>query len=302
MIEINHLPSASLPMVLIVDDVATNIKILAETLRDQFRIKVASNGADALEIALAQPQPDLILLDIMMPDMDGYEVCRRLKGQAQTSHIPIIFVTAKSSADDEEFGFNLGAADYINKPFSLSVVKARVRNHVALKQQADALAELSRLDQLTQIPNRRAFDESLATIWAQTVREQQPLSLLMLDIDHFKDYNSQHGHGGGDECLRQVAAALQEGLPLASDRLARYGGEEFVILLPNTASQAAAKIAEQLRKRVEQLALKSPVSISIGVATGMTESAAQWLEQADQMLYRAKESGRNRVCVASELG
>jgi diguanylate cyclase (GGDEF)-like protein len=299
------------PVVLIVDDVATNVKILADALRDEYRIKVASNGADALETARTEPRPDLILLDIMMPEMDGYEVCRRLKNQPETSKIPVIFVTAKSTENDETLGFSLGAIDYITKPFSIPVVKARVRNHVTLKRQADQLEQISLLDALTQIPNRRYFDEALLREWQSAARQQQPISLLMIDIDHFKAYNDCHGHSHGDQALRQVAHLLAGGLRQRQDIVARYGGEEFVVILPATANQEAQQIAEELRQQVIGLQLHlgasndaAPLSISIGCATTTASgngAALELLQLADQLLYRAKENGRNRVC-AGQLG
>jgi diguanylate cyclase (GGDEF)-like protein len=296
----------SRPVVLIVDDVATNIKILADALRDEFRIKVASNGGDALETALAEPQPDLILLDIMMPEMDGYEVCRRLKSQPETSKIPVIFVTAKSTEQDETLGFSLGAIDYITKPFSIPVVKARVRNHVTLKRQADQLEQISLLDALTQIPNRRYFDEALQREWQNAARQRQALSLLMIDIDHFKAYNDCYGHSSGDQALRRIAQLLDDNLRPRQDVAARYGGEEFVVILPATNSQEARQIAETLRQQVLALQLHlgpdsmAPLlSISIGCATAAANEQGnpeQLLQLADRLLYRAKESGRNQVC------
>jgi len=155
-------PTIELPMILIVDDVPTNIKILADVLRRDYRIKVSSNGIDALERAQLSPHPDLILLDVMMPNMDGYEVLRRLKKNPTTQKIPVIFVTAQSLEIDEEFGLNLGAVDYISKPFSIPILKARIRNHIAMKQQADMLEALTLIDPLTKIPNRRHFNSPFA--------------------------------------------------------------------------------------------------------------------------------------------
>lgn len=297
------------PIILIVDDVPTNIKILAEALCHDYQIKVDSDGGEALATAHRAPQPDLILLDIMMPDMDGYEVLRRLKNDPATSKIPVIFVTAKSAENDEAYGLNLGAVDYIAKPFSIPITKARIRNHIALKQQADMLEALSLIDPLTHIPNRRSLDANLETEWKRAVREHQPLSLLMVDIDHFKHYNDNYGHGAGDDCLRRVAAALLEGIFRPGDSVARYGGEEFVILLPQTARQPAGQVAEQLRRGILNLNLPhayssvdSRVSISIGCATSGADtditSPTELLQKADEMLYQAKAAGRNRVAVA----
>ncbi|MDP2903378.1 MAG: diguanylate cyclase, partial [Methylovulum sp.] len=240
--------ASELPMILIVDDDPTNVRILAEILNPFYRIKVANNGADALEVA-QRDQPDLILLDVMMPEMDGFEVCRRLKANSQTQKIAVIFVTAKNTSADEEFGLNLGAVDYITKPFIISIVKARVSTHIRLKQQADLLESLALLDGLTHISNRRRFDETLASEWKRAKRDETPLSLLMIDIDNFKQYNDFHGHGAGDICLQRVAAELSKALSRPGDLVARYGGEEFVVILPDTPLNAALQIAESLRER-----------------------------------------------------
>lgn len=296
------------PIILIVDDAPTNVKILAEALRHDYRIKVETSGEAALATARSVPRPDLILLDIMMPEMDGYEVLRRLKNDPATQKIPVIFVTAKASENDEETGFNLGAVDYITKPFSIAITKARVRNHIALKLQADMLEELSLIDPLTHIHNRRFLDERLETEWKRSLRDGEPLSILMIDIDHFKSYNDHYGHGTGDDCLRQVAGTLMDGVFRPGDVVARYGGEEFVIILPQTDSQAAGRIAEQLRERILDLniphaysAAGARISVSIGCATTGTDvditSSTQLLQKADEMLYRSKALGRNRVTV-----
>ena len=296
--------------ILIIDDVPTNIQVLAEALRLDYRIKVATNGADGLAAARQTP-PDLILLDVMMPDMDGFEVCRQLKSDPATSGIPVIFVTARSEAADEEFGLNLGAVDYITKPFHLPVVRARVRNHLTLKQKADQLEQLAHIDGLTGIANRRRFDETLELEFRRCQRNEHPMSLLMLDIDYFKQYNDHFGHGVGDLCLVQVAASLAGNLSRAADTVARYGGEEFAVILPETDKEHALQIAERLRERI--LALNSPhapnlpqslVSISIGVASTIptsTTGTIDLLNVADRNLYAAKSGGRNRVCSAQDV-
>jgi diguanylate cyclase (GGDEF)-like protein len=293
-------------MILLVDDVPTNVKILAQSLESLYQIKVANNGVDALAIAQRE-QPDLILLDIMMPDMDGFEVCQQLKRNIVTRRIPVIFVTAMTADTDEEHGLNLGAIDYITKPFVIPIVKARVRNHIHLKQQADLLESRSLLDALTLIPNRRKFDETLAMEWRRAMRDKTPLSLVMVDIDYFKQYNDHYGHGAGDICLQKVAAALAESVVRPSDLVARYGGEEFVVILPDTHQQAALHVAERVRESIERLALPhahstvaAVVTISVGVATQQVTQEHLLpkilSDAADKALYSAKNEGRNRVC------
>jgi len=297
-------PEDLLPSILIVDDMPANIRVLADTLKSDYRVRVATSGTKALEIAASEPPPDLILLDVMMPEMDGYEVCRRLKGDPRTSHIPVIFVTAKDEAEEEALGLGLGAVDYITKPFHLPIVRARVRTHVNLKRKTDLLESLALLDGLTHIPNRRYFDVALQREWARAAREGTPLAVVMVDVDHFKSYNDHYGHGQGDECLRRVANALRARLQRPADVAARYGGEEFVLLLPDTDTEGALVLAESCRAAVNDLRIlhaysdgADHVTISLGVAATHPpdESANLLLARADEALYRAKSEGRNRV-------
>ncbi|RLJ62646.1 diguanylate cyclase domain-containing protein [Sulfurisoma sediminicola] len=292
--------------ILIVDDVPTNIQVLAEALRRQYRIKVATNGRDALAVAQAWPQPDLVLLDVMMPAMDGFEVCRRLKANPATRHIPVVFVTAKDDVADEERGLMLGAVDYIAKPFNLPVVRARVRNHLALKLKADLLESLANIDSLTDISNRRRFDEKLAAEWRRCQRSGLPLSLIMIDVDHFKAFNDHFGHGAGDICLITIAATLAANLSRPGDLVARYGGEEFAVILPETDPAGAVRIAERMREALAEQRIpqatgddSSIVTLSAGVAGRVPDEradVAELIAAADRKLYDAKTLGRNRVC------
>lgn len=292
-------------LVLIVDDTPTNIQVLAESLRMEYRVRVASSGKVAFELIAKLGPPDIILLDVMMPEMDGYEVCRRLKQAPETKNVPVIFVTAKSDAVDEEYGLNLGAVDYIAKPFHLPIVAARVRNHINLKIKTDLLESQAMLDGLTNIPNRRRFDETLESEWKRAQRTGTPLSLVMADIDFFKRYNDNYGHGVGDECLKKVAASLASSIDRPSDMVARYGGEEFVVILPGTDAAGAYAIAERFRNHVEKMHIPHEysdaskyVTVSVGLAcvTPNAEmSQTDLLKLSDEMLYQAKEAGRNRV-------
>ena len=193
--------------ILIVDDIAENIRILNEMLQDEGVIHFATTGAEALRLAV-ETNPDLILLDVMMPDMDGYEVLRKMNEDAVLQSIPVIFITALDQAEDEEKGLGLGAVDYIAKPFRPGIVKLRVRNHLELKRQRDFFNCLSTLDGLTGIANRRAFDDTLLREWRRAARSRKNLSLLMLDIDHFKNFNDHYGHLKGDECLKDIAKTI----------------------------------------------------------------------------------------------
>lgn len=293
------------PLILIVDDTPTNIQVLAEALRADYRVRVAGSGKAAFEIIAKVGLPDLVLLDVMMPDMDGYEVCRRLKQSPETKNIPVIFVTARSDAQDEEYGLRLGAVDYIAKPFHLPIVSARVRNHINLKLKSDLLESQAMLDGLTNIPNRRRFDETLENEWKRAQRSGTPLSLIIADIDYFKRYNDNYGHAAGDDCLKKVAAALVASIDRPSDLAARFGGEEFSVILPDTDAEGARAIAERLRSQIENLRIPHAysdaskcVTVSVGLAcvvpnAGNTQT--DLIKQADEMLYQAKESGRNRV-------
>lgn len=291
--------------ILITDDIPANITVLGEVLREEYEIIIATNGEKALEIAASEDSPDLILLDIMMPGMDGYEVCRRLKEDEKTIGIPVIFITAKNEIDDETRGLDLGAVDYITKPFQIPIVKARVRTHLELKRKNDILENIAALDGLTGIPNRRQFDETVQREWLRCLRQGVPLSLIMMDIDFFKKYNDAYGHTAGDECLRRVALALKSSVRRAADLMARYGGEEFAAILPDTHSEGAAFVAERIRSSVESEGIPHEysevadhVTLSVGAATKipqMDSTASEIIEAADRMLYEAKDGGRNSV-------
>ena len=289
---------------LIVDDVSANIQVLANLLSDDYNILIANTGAKALKITRGDKPPDLILLDIVMPDIDGYEVCRQLKNDKLTRRIPIIFVSALDEVKDEMRGLDLGAVDFITKPFHPEIVKARVRNHMTLKVNTDLLESLSHVDGLTQIANRRQFDFILDNEFKHAKRSRTPLGIIMIDIDYFKPFNDHYGHGKGDECLIKVAAALQKVIYRPKDLLARYGGEEFAVILPETDCADAEQIAEKMRLAVENLMLKHEfsevakvITISLGVHASIPSgnSVERLLDDADKALYQAKANGRNRV-------
>ena len=300
--------SAKKQKILIVDDNKQNIELLMDLFKDQYKISAAISAERALKIAKSDSPPDIILLDILMPDMDGYEVCAILKEGEKTKNIPIIFVTAVSEVMDAARGFELGAVDYITKPFHPPMVKARVEVHLNLKRQQELLEEYAYIDALTGIPNRRSFDQAARKEWNRARRSGQPLALLLMDIDHFKEFNDTYGHGSGDSCLRRVAKAIEDTLRRAGDFAARYGGEEFAALLPYTESEEALEIAAKVKNTVEGLGIEhksSPVTdrvtISIGVAavqpwTGL--SLDKVIEKADQALYQAKQNGRNSIAAA----
>lgn len=290
--------------ILIIDDTPINIRILSELLVDEYEVVFATSGQDGLARAVAV-RPDLILLDIMMPGMDGYEVCRRLKDDPATRDIPVIFVTALGAEADEAKGLKAGAIDYISKPISPAIVKMRIHNHLELKRHRDFLADMAAIDGLTGIPNRRRFDETLHMEWHRAQRTGKPLSVLMIDIDHFKLYNDNYGHLQGDDCLRAVAQALAQVVHRGGDFVARYGGEEFVCILAETDAAGAQVVAERLLATVadqniphETSPVAPRVTISIGYCCASSVSGHSWDQLvgcADRNLYRAKQEGRNRV-------
>jgi len=290
--------------ILVVDDSPENLQVISAVLKQDYKVKVAINGERALALASAAEPPDLILLDVMMPGMDGYEVCARLKQNPATAGIPVLFVSSRDDEEDEARGLSLGAIDYIVKPIRPSIVQARVRNHIELKRSRDLLERLTTQDHLTGISNRRRFDDCLLLEWQRAARAQTPMSLIAIDIDHFKAYNDHYGHPGGDQCLIQVAQALAACVTRPTDLVARCGGEEFACLLPSTDSSGASRLTEQMRAAIEALCLEhaqSPthghVTISLGVTTAIpqTDEPAQALvDMADAALYEAKSAGRNR--------
>ncbi len=294
---------------LIVDDTPENIKILMETLKDEYKIIAATSGERALEVAASEEnRPDLILLDIIMPGIDGYEVCRQLKDNDDTRNIPVIFVTAISEVMDETKGFRLGAVDYITKPFHPPIVKARVHAHISLKVKTDMLEQLASLDGLTNIPNRRKFDEMIVHEFKRAHRYNIPLSVILIDVDKFKQYNDNYGHATGDTCLKKVAKALQKCVNRPYDFIARYGGEEFIVILSDADAKGAETVAMTMKQAVEDLAVThefSPVAdhitVSMGGATvypyNECESPIEIVEAADKMLYKAKRMGRNQFFI-----
>lgn len=295
-----------IPTILIVDDMAANIAILSDLLQKDYKIKVAKNGQRVLEIADGEERLDLILLDIEMPEMSGYEVCKILKSSSKTRNIPIIFVTAKNDVIDEEYGLNLGAIDYIKKPFHPAIIKIRVKNNIDLKIKSDRLEELSMCDALTGIPNRRHYQEAFDKKYKEVLRERESIALIMIDVDNFKLYNDNYGHWQGDDCLKKVAFALRRNLKRPTDIVARYGGEEFVVILKDIDKEGAKIVAEGLVQAVIDMKIPHAhslasefVTISAGVALKEADdkiSQEELVQLADEQLYCAKESGRNRYC------
>ncbi len=311
--------------ILIVDDLPDNLRVLSVFLLEaNYQVRKAISGEMALKAVKAN-LPDLILLDINMPDMSGYEVCKKLKEDPDTCDIPVIFLSALNGVVDKVLAFDVGGVDYIQKPFQPQEVLARVKTHLTIHWQKKQLEEqniflrnanqelerLAIIDSLTQIANRRRFDQYLEQQWKVCQREQNSLSLIMGDVDFFKKYNDFYGHPEGDQCLAKIAQAMLYIVKRPRDLVARYGGEEFVIILPNTDLDGAIKIAQNICKKVHSLKIAHSgseisqyVTLSLGVANVIPKQQLVpelLIKAADKALYHAKKIGRNRVCFTRKI-
>jgi len=291
---------------LVIDDDPVQLMIIGRMLSSQYDVKVAKSGEPGLKLA-AEYHIDLILLDLVMQDMSGFEVLSRLKQSDKTKDIPVIIITGCVSKEDEIRGLSLGAADYIRKPYTNIIVSLRVKKHLQHIRQMEAVKSLCLTDGLTGISNRRGFDQVIKSTWNFARRSNECFSVLLLDIDRFKQFNDKYGHSNGDRCLRAIACVIQESIERGTDSVCRWGGEEFAVLLPSTHLDGAMFIAERIRNNIANtpIALGSTsvfVTASIGVGSiepGDMEFDEAFLgmcmELVDKALYRAKENGRNRI-------
>ena len=291
--------------ILVIDDERTNIQMLFEGLHDEYSILAALNGDDGLKIAREQ-EPDIILLDIILGEAHGHDVCKALKADPITADIPIIFVTAQDTNEDELAGLELGAVDYFTKPFSIPLVRVRIRKQIELKRKTDLLEHLSSMDGLTGIANRRQFDEKLSQAINYVDRNNRGLSLLFIDIDYFKQYNDTYGHVSGDQALKLVARLLRSGASRPLDFVARYGGEEFAVLLLDARPEEGISVAEKLKSTIENQNIEhvnsdfGHLTVSIGVCyvNALHKNKiknSDFVQEADKCLYLAKQQGRNKV-------
>lgn len=299
-------PTESQPRarVLIVDDQPIIIQALYQAFSAEHDVFMATSGEQALAFCRATP-PDLVLLDVVMPGMDGLAVCRELKRDPKMTSIPVIFVTALNDSDEEAACWDAGGVDFITKPVNARTVRNRVRAHLTLKHQADLLRQLAWIDGLTGIANRRQFDERLSREWQRCRRNGHVLSVATIDFDFFKAYNDTYGHLAGDDCLRLVASALQACVARPGDLAARIGGEEFSCILPESDLAGCLVVAERIERSIRELniphegAATEFVTVSVGIAStvpGKGMDPNDLLRRADEGLYEAKRTGRSRVC------
>jgi two-component system cell cycle response regulator len=284
------------PKVLMIDNARMMHGVVKARLSaDGLEFHSAFGGEEGLALALTI-NPDVILLDVEMPSPDGFEVCRRLKDNPALSNIPVIFLTGVSSTEEKVRGLNLGAIDYVTKPFDAAELQARVRAGLRNKELLDLLSKKAMIDGLTGLYNRGYLNQRLKEELAHVKRHNRPLSCIMLDIDHFKSINDTHGHGFGDVVLKGVGGLLQQ-LSRSEDIPCRYGGEEFAILARETDGAAAMVFAERLRAGIEASTFnRGPISVSVTCSLGVCDSCDDNIvELADRALYQSKRNGRNRA-------
>jgi diguanylate cyclase (GGDEF)-like protein len=302
------------PLILVADDEPVNLALIKRRLEwEEYRVETAEDGGQAVEAA-RRALPDLIILDVMMPVLDGLQACRLLKGDPATRDIPVIFLSALDDTDTKVSGLALGANDYVSKPFRVEELLARVRVAIRMKRErdrlrqraeelrrsAEAASEMSMTDALTGLLNRYGLQRALQRELAESRRYARPLSCLLLDVDFFKAVNDTYGHAAGDTALAQAARVLAESVR-GSDVVCRYGGEEFLVLAPETGAEGARALAEKIRLAFSSRLFGDsgrvfPLTLSVGVAQlGPSESGNDMIARADEALYHAKQSGRDRV-------
>ena len=302
-----------------VDDDPTTARLVRDWYRGQpFEILEAADGDDGVRRASSE-HPDIILMDLMMPHTNGFDASRRLKSDPRTSGIPVILLSAKREATTKREGFAAGIDDYVVKPFEFEEVDARIRamlrkrelyltletRNEELKASNAQLEEMATVDEKTGLANYRVFRTKLHDEWLRSARYETPLSVIMLDLDDFKRVNDSHGHPAGDRVLREFATLVTGGAR-ATDVASRYGGEEFALILPHTPGERAVRVAERIRRAVEEFVfldgdLPMRITVSAGVATvpsaNSLPSADRLVAAADRALYAAKKAGKNRVVV-----
>lgn len=296
--------------ILIIDDEAMNIKALMSILSQDYTLFAHKNPQDSLAVT-KQLNPDLILLDVMMPGRDGFEVIHELKEDTDTADIPVIFITGMNAPESEVKGFSLGAVDYIHKPFLAPIVQARIQSQIKIINLLRKVQDMSVTDYLTGIGNRRYFNVKLNEEWDRAKRLQIPLGFILLDIDNFKVFNDTHGHLCGDMALQSVARMMKAAITRATDKVARWGGEEFAVILPNTDNEGTLLIAEKIRESIEKnmILYEGEIELRFTVSMGAHSLIPQrddiynltlFVSDTDDALYRAKIKGKNQVCFVGD--
>lgn len=292
--------------ILVVDDDPSNIRVLSALLKDEYKVVVAKSGHSAIDIAKEQ-LPHLILLDILMPDLNGFEVIKQLKEDPRTQEIPVIFITGLNSDNHEEQGLRLGANDYIHKPFHSGIVKARIKNQLEIIRRNKLLERVANIDVLTELPNRRKWQQDIQALQEQIdiSDTNSKLAIGILDVDHFKEYNDYYGHSLGDQTLLKLAQAIYQDISQYGAQLYRFGGEEFVFFIfhqdVDLIEQCISKISQIVEQQgIEHKAskVKPVVAISGGAciqACHQKLSSKRMLEHADQLLYKVKQQGKNHI-------
>ena len=301
------------PLVLVADDdKTTRLGVRQAMEQEGYQVVEAGDGESCLTV-FQRSRPDVVLLDAIMPGLDGFSCCRKIQELSGVTRTPVLMITGLEDQESVDRAFEVGAVDYITKPIHWGVLRQRVRRLIQqarLYQQLETanheLQRLAAFDGLTQVANRRRFDEYLQQEWQRMLREQLSLSLILCDIDCFKLYNDTYGHQAGDDCLRQVAAVIQGSAKRSMDLPARYGGEEFAVILPNTDQDGAVQVAHDIQIGVRQLGILhesskvcSTVTVSLGISStipSLITSPELLINAADKALYQAKAEGRDRYC------
>ena len=290
--------------ILIVDDDESNLDTLSKMLKSTYNLQLAKTGESALEQA-REGLPDLILLGLLLPDMSGFDVLTELKASVLTRDIPVIIISSLDNIENEEKGLFMGAVDYIGKPYHQSIVKARIRTHLQIVKQLMLIERYCLIDVLTDTANRSGFEKLLYSEWRRAIRENEDISLLMIDIDRFREYNLLYGHQQGDNMLREVARTISGCVKRSTDLVARYMGEKFAVILPSTDRNGAGNIAETVRSSVEKMVVLSAltdmptsITVSVGIATIkpiLDDDSDEFLGEAEAALHEAKKGGGNIV-------
>lgn len=303
------------PLVLVVDDdVFMRIQLRRAMEQEGYEVIEATNGEQGLE-DYNRVHPDIVLLDAVMPIMDGFTFCTKLQSLTNGDRTPVLMITGLEDEESVAQAFAAGATDYVTKPIHWAVLRQRVKRLIQqsqlyrqLESANQVLQRLASVDGLTQLANRRCFDEHLYQEWQRMIREQGPLSLILCDIDFFKAYNDTYGHQAGDDCLHQIAKTISSCAKRPADLAARYGGEEFALILPTTASTGGVKVAQDIQHKVKALQLPHSssqvsdcITLSLGIATVVPQvdsNPSTLVTVADKALYQAKAAGRNQYCVS----